>query len=137
MSVVKRIKCGNVNCYIISEGDSAILVDTGRKKHLKTVIAACNPYKIKLILLTHGHYDHVENASELSEKLGVPVAMHKDDVNLLDSVKNQPLSASSFLGKIILSATIKEFAQRKMRAFTPSVFLDDGDDLTEYGISVK
>ena len=137
MSVVKRIKCGNVNCYIISEGDSAILVDTGRKKHLKTVIAACNPYKIKLILLTHGHYDHVENASELSEKLVVPVAMHKDDVNLLDSVKNQPLSASSFLGKIILSATIKEFAQRKMRAFTPSVFLDDGDDLTEYGISVK
>jgi hydroxyacylglutathione hydrolase len=38
MSKVQRIKCGNVNCYIVSEGASGILVDTGRKEDLDTVI---------------------------------------------------------------------------------------------------
>jgi len=137
MGTVKRIKCGNVNSYVVSEGDSAILVDTGRKKYLDIVIEACKPYKMKLIVLTHGHNDHAENAAELSEKLGIPVVMHKDDVNLIESVNNQPLSARNFIGRIILSATLKEFSERNMKAFTPTVFLKDGDDLSEYGIGAK
>lgn len=100
MGTVKRIKCGNVNSYVVSEGDSAILVDTGRKKYLDIVIEACKPYKMKLIVLTHGHNDHAENAAELSEKFGIPVAMNKDDVNLIESGNNQPLSARNFIGEL-------------------------------------
>lgn len=40
MSRVQRIKCGNVNIYIVSDNDSAILIDTGKKEHLNTVIEA-------------------------------------------------------------------------------------------------
>ena len=137
MSTVQRIKCGLVNCYIVSDGDSAILIDTGKKDNLDTVVEACKPYKIKLIVLTHAHCDHAENAADLSEILGAPIAMHKDDVNLIESNNNQSLSARVFLGKIILSASLKEFSRSKMKAFTPSVFLKDGDDLTEYGIAAK
>jgi len=137
MSSVKRIKCVSVNCYIVSEGDFAVLVDTGKKKYLKTVMDACEPYKIKLILLTHGHDDHAENAAALSVKLGVPVGMHKADENLLASVRNQPLSAGGFSGKMILSAALKEPAERKRSTLAPSVFFEDGDDLTEYGVSAK
>jgi glyoxylase-like metal-dependent hydrolase (beta-lactamase superfamily II) len=52
MSTVQRIRCGNVNCYIVSEKDPAILVDTGKEKYLDAVVEACKPYKIKLIVLT-------------------------------------------------------------------------------------
>ena len=38
MSTVQRIKCGLVNCYIVSDGDSAILIDTGKKDNLDTVV---------------------------------------------------------------------------------------------------
>ena len=137
MSTVQRIKCGLVNCYIVSDGDSAILIDTGKKDYLDTVVEACKPYKIKLIVLTHAHCDHAENAADLSEILVAPIAMHKDDVNLIESNNNQSLAARAFLGKIILSASLKEFSRSKMKAFTPSVFLKDGDDLVEYGISAK
>ena len=137
MSTVQRIKCGLVNCYIVSDGDSAILIDTGKKDNLDTVVEACKPYKIKLIVLTHAHCDHAENAADLSEILVAPIAMHKDDVNLIESNNNQSLAARAFLGKIILSASLKEFSRSKMKAFTPSVFLKDGDDLTEYDISAK
>ena len=137
MSTVQRIKCGLVNCYIVSDGDSAILIDTGKKDNLDTVVEACKPYKIKLIVLTHAHCDHAENAADLSEILGAPIAMHKADVNLIESNNHQSLSARAFWGKIILSASLKEFSRSKMKAFTPSVFIKDGDDLTEYGISAK
>jgi len=121
----------------VSDGDSAILIDTGKKDNLDTVVEACKPYKIKLIVLTHAHCDHAENAADLSEILVAPIAMHKDDVNLIESNNNQSLAARAFLGKIILSASLKEFSRSKMKAFTPSVFLKDGDDLTEYDISAK
>ena len=31
MSEIQRIKCGNVNCYIIENGTDGILVDTGKR----------------------------------------------------------------------------------------------------------
>jgi len=137
MDMVQRIKCGNVNCYIVSNGASGILIDTGKEGYLDAVIEACKPYKIKLIVLTHGHFDHTENAAALSELFEAPIAMHKDDVDLIESYKNQPLSAQNFLGKMILSATHINFSKSEMRPLTPSVFLKDGDDLSKYGISAK
>lgn len=135
--MVKRIKCGNANCYLVSDGASGILIDTGKKKYLDVVIEACKPYKMKLIVLTHAHFDHAENAAALGERFGVPIAMHRDDLNLIESNNNQFMSAKTFLGKIVLSASLKGFAKGIMGAFTPAVFLQDGDDLTQYGIPAK
>ena len=39
MSKIHRIKCGNVNCHIIDNGTSGILVDTGKKEFLDKVIS--------------------------------------------------------------------------------------------------
>lgn len=137
MSVVQRVKCGNVNVYIVSEGGSAILVDTGTKEHLDTVLKACRPYNVRLIVLTHAHYDHAENAAELSERLKAPIAMHKGDVDLIGSNNNQALSARTIPGRFILTVSLMGFSARKMKTFTPSVFLEDGDDLAGYGVPAK
>ncbi len=137
MSVVQRVKCGNVNVYIVSEGGSAILVDTGTKEHLDTVLKACRPYNVRLIVLTHAHYDHAENAAELSERLKAPIAMHKGDVDLIGSNNNQSMSARTIPGKFILAVSLMGFSARKMKMFTPSVFLEDGDDLAGYGVPAK
>ena len=136
MSMVHRIKCGIANCYIVSDGVSGILIDTGTSLYLNTIIDACKSYKIKLIILTHAHFDHIENAAALSEVFRVPIGMHKDDVDLIQSFASQSMSAKAFLGKIILSAT-KTSSKRKMREFAPFVLLEDGDDLTGYGITAK
>ena len=72
MSTITRIKCKTDNCYLISEGRNAILVDTGSSQCLDLVIAECDKYDLKLIVLTHVHFDHAENAAELSRRYGVP-----------------------------------------------------------------
>ena len=98
--MVHRIHCGNGNCYLISNGTDAVLVDTGREKYWQKVLNACRPYRVRLLVLTHGHVDHVQNAAFLSSALECPVAMHRADLPLLSDQMAQSLSAHGILGKI-------------------------------------
>src|SRR5690606_23683471 len=102
-----------------------------------TVLKACRSYNVRLIVLTHAHYDHAENAAELSERLKAPIAMHKGDVDLIGSNNNQSMSARTIPGKFILAVSLMGYSARKMKMFTPSVFLEDGDDLAGYGVPAK
>ena len=36
---IQRIASGNVNYYIVSEHDKAILIDTGRKKYREKILS--------------------------------------------------------------------------------------------------
>ena len=137
MSEIHRIRCGNVNCYIVENGAGGVLVDTGRREFAHRVLEACRRYHVRLIVLTHGHFDHAENAAFLSEALGVPIGMSGRDLNLIPSNANQPLSAETLLGKVVLSASLREFSRRSMRVFEPEVLLREGDCLTDYGIDAR
>ena len=137
MEKVERIKCGNGNCYIVSNGENAVLVDTHMEKHRNNILNVCKPYKIQLIILTHGHIDHVQNAAFLSKELNAPIAIHKADMGLLRDNMSQSLTAESFLGKIVLSVSEKGAFKENIPEFTPTVFLSEGDRLDSYGISAE
>ena len=137
MSKIHRIKCGNVNCYIIENGTNGILVDTGKAEFLDKVIEASRLYRVKLIILTHAHFDHAENAAKIADELGIPIGMHEKDCNLISSNIKQSLSAVNILGKIVLAASLKEFSVRPMPAFQPDLFLHDHDSLSDYGIDAR
>ncbi len=137
MCNVHRIKCGNGNCYIVEENSVGILVDTGKREFADKVIAACRPYDIRLLVLTHAHFDHAENAARVSRELRIPIGMNEKDVGLIRSNESQPLAAETFLGKIVLSVSLKDFRKRTMEAFEPDMLLSDGDRLAEYGINAS
>lgn len=137
MTNVHTIKCGNGNCYIVENGKNAILVDTARAEYKEKILNACKPFNIRLIVLTHGHLDHAQNAAFLSKELSVPIAMHKDDLELITHNMIQPLYAHTFLGKIVLSVSIKSLNSLNLPKFNPTVFLQDGDTLDAYGIPAK
>lgn len=134
MNEIHRIKCGNGNCYIIENGTSGILVDTGKREYFNQVAEACRSHHVKLIVLTHAHFDHAENAARISAALGIPIGMNEKDCNLIKSNNNQELFAETLLGKIVLSASLKDFSTRTMQEFKPDVRLNDGDCLADYGI---
>ena len=137
MSEIHRIKCGNGNCYIVENGVDGILVDTGKKEFAKRVMEACRQYHVKLIVLTHAHFDHAENAAQISNALGIPIGMSEKDCNLIPSNANQGLSAETFLGKIVLSVSLKDFSVRTLQEFKPDILLKDGDSLSEYGVDAS
>ena len=77
------------NCYIVHNGNEAFVVDPSISE--KKIIAALNEHNLKLkgILLTHGHFDHIWRAQELRNETGAPLYIHElDDEMLTDSSKN-------------------------------------------------
>jgi len=134
---VHRIPCGNVNAYLVAQGENAILVDTSQKKYREKVLAACRPYRTRLLVLTHGHLDHAENAAFLADALQIPVAMHREDVPLLADNLSQPLAAETLPGKLVLAASVGMMKKTNLPPFQPEVLLAEGDSLEQYGVDAR
>lgn len=137
MADVHRIASGNVNCYIVTNKDKAILIDTGRKKYREKILEKCKEYHVRLIVLTHGHMDHCQNAAYLANALRVPIAMSEKDMDMIPDNRKQPMSAKNFLGKIVLLVSLSSFEKDSLDVFEPMIYLKNGDDLNEYGIDAK
>ena len=137
MTTIKRIKGGTDNCYLITDGTKAILVDTASKQCLDQVIAECDKYEMKLIVLTHVHFDHAENAAELSKRYGVPVAIHPKDEELFESFDRQPLKSSGLVGRAVLGMSLKVLRNTPVERPDNLIFVGDGDDLSAYGFNAR
>lgn len=137
MVKIHRIASGNVNCYIVADNDNAILIDTGRKKYCEKILEKCKEFHVSLIVLTHGHMDHCQNAAYLANALYIPIAMNKKDMNLIPDNRKQYLLAKTLLGKIVLSISLSSFEKDSLEVFEPILYLKNGDDLSEYGIAAK
>lgn len=78
------------NCYIIidtASGESAV-VDPGEyTPALENALRSRGIEKVKYILLTHGHFDHICGAFSLKENFGGEVLIHAEDRICLESTK--------------------------------------------------
>lgn len=137
MAEVKRIRCGSVNTYLIEEHGRAVLVDTGRNGFEEKVLAQCQKTKVELIVLTHGHADHVQNTAYLRKELGVPVALHKEDLSLIKDNFTEPLRFQGMLGMAVAEVTAKSFETDRIPEFAPEIFIGEGDWLKDYGINAR
>ncbi|MDP2931169.1 MAG: MBL fold metallo-hydrolase [Chloroflexota bacterium] len=85
--IIKTLVVGpfDTNCYVVGAEatKSGMIIDPGAeaKDILKMVKDA--KIDIKLIVLTHGHIDHVGALKEVKEATGAPVAMHKAESEAL------------------------------------------------------
>ena len=134
---VIRIKGGTDNCYLVTDGENAILVDTASKDNLDKVIAECDKYKMKLLILTHVHFDHAENAAELSKRYGIPVAIHQSDEELFESFEKQSLGSYGIVGKVVLGVSLKVLKQTKVNRPEELIYVKEGDDLSKYGFNAR
>ena len=115
MAEIHWIKGGTDNCYVVSSGENAILVDTSSAAAFDQVLAECVKYKMRLIVLTHPHFDHAENAAALAERFNIPVAVHKDDLEIFENYDSQPLKSYGLVGKVVLGLSLKVLKNTKVR----------------------
>lgn len=134
---IERIACGKVNCFLLVDGEDAILVDTGTPAFREKVDKECEKVKLSLIVLTHGHIDHTGNAQYLSKKYHVPIGLHKLDFPLVKVQSLDSLHAHTLFGHILLWFTKRFVKDDQQEPFQVDVFLKDNMELLPYGVDAK
>ncbi|HDP69543.1 MAG TPA: MBL fold metallo-hydrolase [Actinobacteria bacterium] len=84
------------NCYVlVSDNKEAVVIDPGGDA--KTILELIRKKEliVKLIILTHGHYDHIGAIVEILKNTNAPIYVHKDDEALL---KEPSRNLSLYLG---------------------------------------
>ena len=133
-------KLGSVNCYLIKTETGYILIDTGcsnRRTDLEKELEStgCKPGNLKLIVLTHGDFDHSGNAAYLRTKFDTKIAMHNDDSGMAEY-------GDMFWNRNKGNLLIRKMAPilfrfGKSARFTPDLYIEDAYDFTKYGFDAK
>ncbi|MCG8381136.1 MAG: MBL fold metallo-hydrolase [Gammaproteobacteria bacterium] len=79
------------NCSIIGDDvtKQALVVDPGGEAQMIYAELQTLGLKLKAIIHTHAHLDHILAAGELKRLTGAPIILHKDDKFLWDSLEMQ------------------------------------------------
>ncbi|MBI2165925.1 MAG: MBL fold metallo-hydrolase [Chloroflexi bacterium] len=84
---VYRVICSpertNNNAYIVvcPKTSEAVIIDTPLEP--EKVVAAARPFKVKAILITHQHWDHLEGFKVVKEAIGAPAWIHPLDAEAM------------------------------------------------------
>lgn len=132
---------GTVNCYLLQAAAGSLLIDTGVPHARKALLGelercGCKPGSLRLVVLTHGDFDHTGNAAYIRQVFGCKIAMHQGDAAMAEL-------ADMFIGRkkkpsFILRALIPSLMGfGKSERFSPDTLLEDGYDLSGHGFDAR
>jgi glyoxylase-like metal-dependent hydrolase (beta-lactamase superfamily II) len=134
-----RIKLGLNSCYLI-RGNDVVMVDGGMPNKLKLFKSELlkleiQPSKIKLIVLTHSHFDHCGSAREIRDLTGAKVAIHESERTFLENGGTLIPKGVNIYGKIIQPLLLPFFKKISYPKFIPDILITDKPyPLSMYGI---
>ena len=137
---VLPIKFGQVNIYLIKTESGYILVDTGmpnKNDQIDEVFQRHNidPRNVHLIILTHGHLDHIGSVAYVQKVTGAKVLCQQSFSNALANGKIEPAKAQSFLARIL--NFLSSFLASDIEGVKASFVVGEEFNLIEFGIQGK
>jgi hydroxyacylglutathione hydrolase len=137
---IKVIDLGFVNAFLVKATDGFILIDTGPTQawyHLEAELkhAECLPDRLKLVMITHGDFDHTGNCAVLQRRYGAKIAMHPGDLEMV--VNGVPLNRRI---KGIFGWVFRWLEKRQARGFMrfrPDILLSNEQVISGYGLTAR
>ncbi|MEZ5104072.1 MAG: MBL fold metallo-hydrolase [Draconibacterium sp.] len=136
---VIKILSGRSNVFLVTNGKKNILVDTSPTRKwskLDRNLKSFNVSKIDLLILTHTHYDHVENAFRVKKNYGVQVFVHQEEEYFIRTGKNKFPSGTNLFTRFLVR-TLGAMLSNKFNfsPCQPDVIIDSVFSLKKYGLN--
>ena len=134
-----QIQLGFDQCYVL-KSEGVIAVDAGapnKGRHFSRGLerASIHPQEVQLIVITHGHWDHVGSAGELKTITGAKLAMHRREVNWLEQSLTPLPPGITLWGRVFISLHKKFLPLINIPPAKVDVAIgDEGLSLSDYGI---
>jgi len=97
---------GRSNVYLLNNGEDFILIDNGRRQekrllltNLLEIIGEWN--NLKYIILTHTHFDHCSNTTDIKERSGAQILLHQKESEQLKKGFTPIPKGTIFLTKLL------------------------------------
>jgi glyoxylase-like metal-dependent hydrolase (beta-lactamase superfamily II) len=124
-------------------GEGVILIDGGDPGKMENFkrgleISSINPQEIQLIILTHGHWDHIGSAKEIQAFTGARTLLHQKDMHFLDEIHPSQPPGFTLWGKFIIAMITRYTSKIHIPAFQVDIVAkDENISLSDFGIPGK
>ncbi|MBI4697539.1 MAG: MBL fold metallo-hydrolase [Nitrospirae bacterium] len=123
--IIKQLVVGPLeeNCYIVGDEKTkeALVIDPGDEPDRIIDVIKDNGLKVKTIIFTHAHFDHVGAVGDIKKETGAKVFIHKEETELYNGAKDQ----AAFWGY-----DLDDLPE-------PDGFLNEGDTVRAGGLEFK
>ncbi|MCP3876061.1 MAG: MBL fold metallo-hydrolase [Desulfobacteraceae bacterium] len=123
--IIKKLEVGPImaNCFILGceSTKEAVVIDPGDDADRILMELSKSELKVKYLLNTHGHFDHVGANKRMKEVTGAELAIHPDDEPMLEELSNSALM----------------FGLSAENSPPADFLLNEGDDITFGEITLK
>ena len=109
------------NCYMISTEKAAVVIDCGFESDAVNAFLRENSQKERMILLTHGHFDHIGGAESLRKETNTKIAIGTLDANALEDTE----------------LNLSDRFHAHLSPFKADILLNDGDVITVGDLTFK
>jgi len=139
-SEIIAVPLGRANAYLVAGGQQVVLVDSGTKGNAQRIVQTLanrnfSPRHIRLIIVTHTHYDHCGSLKALRDLSGAPALVHENEaVRLMEGYGGFPKGTS--LLTALISGLGRTLGKRMggYEAVSPDILVKDRFGLEDYGL---
>jgi hydroxyacylglutathione hydrolase len=142
MPSIVTIALGWVNTYLVPGASGYLLVDAGYPGKQDLFFRQLSkhgiwPQEIRLIILTHAHFDHAGSLAAIGQRCGCPVLAHEAEAPLIAKGR-RVIPPGTYPVFRLLAALARRHHRiyQQMSAFSPveaDLCVDTGMDLTAWG----
>jgi endoribonuclease LACTB2 len=130
------------NVFLIHDGGEGALIDSGfgDEKSIQTRVEFLREHsavKVRLIVLTHHHFDHTSGAARLREETGAQTVLHSDEVGFLKDWQSEvPQDIEVPEEQKEMAAQVERFRKQAAEA-GPDEKVSDGETISVGGLTVE
>jgi hydroxyacylglutathione hydrolase len=139
-SQIVRVPLGRANAYLVVSNRQALLIDTGEKNNQRKIVRALenlglSQSDLRLIIVTHTHYDHCGSLKALKEMTGARIAVHHHEATCLrEGFGGFPKGTTRLTSAISLIGRTVGKRIGGYEPVSPDIVVSERFELEEYGV---